>query len=167
MNELIESLLALFRISRAELRRQPIDLSTEARAILQSFCRAEPERRVTFHIEDGLTAHADPILLRNALENLLSNAWKYTSRQPEAVIEFRAQRQDGETVYCVRDNGAGFDMRFADKLFQPFQRLHRADEYQGHGIGLASVQRIIQRHGGRIWAEAAPGKGAAFYFTLG
>lgn len=167
MNELIDSLLALFRMSKADLRRQPLDLSAEARAVLEALQRTDPERVVRLRVEEGLWVNADAALMRNSLENLLGNAWKYTAKNAEAVIEFGAEPPNGERVYFVRDNGAGFDMQYADKLFQPFQRLHRADEYPGHGIGLATVQRIIQRHGGRIWAEASPGQGATFYFTLG
>lgn len=167
MSELIDSLLVLFRMSKADLRPQPLDLSAEAHTILETLQRTDPERIVRLRVDEGLIVNADASLVRNALENLLGNAWKYTARTPQAVIEFGAQTVNGERVYFVRDNGAGFDMRYADKLFQPFQRLHRADEYPGHGIGLATVQRIIQRHGGRIWAESSPGQGATFYFTLG
>lgn len=167
MNELIDSLLALFRLSRADLRRQPFDISAEAHSILETLQRTESNRAVTFHITKGQIANVDPTLMRNALENLLGNAWKYSAKNPQAVIEFGTETRNKERVYFVRDNGIGFDMQYAGKLFQPFQRLHRADEYPGHGIGLATVQRIIQRHGGRIWAEASPGQGATFYFTLG
>ncbi|PWH12340.1 MAG: hypothetical protein DDG60_13725 [Anaerolineae bacterium] len=166
MNALIDSLLALFRLSKADLHRQKLDLSAEARSIVETLRQAEPNRAVTCHVMEGLFAHADPSLMRNVLENLLGNAWKYSAKTPEAIIEFGAETKDGEIVYFVRDNGAGFDMQYADKLFQPFQRLHRAEDYPGHGIGLATVQRIIQRHGGRIWAESSPGQGATFYFTL-
>jgi len=167
MSELIDSLLALFRLSKAGLRRQQLDLSAEARAIIEKLCQAEPDRAVTSRVGEGLFVNADKTLMRSALENLLGNAWKYSAKAPEAVIEFGAEIQNGEMVYFVRDNGAGFDMKYADKLFQPFQRLHHSDEYPGHGIGLATVHRIIQRHGGRIWAKAAVGQGATFWFTIG
>jgi signal transduction histidine kinase len=122
---------------------------------------------VTCVIDPAIEAVGDPGLLRAALDNLLGNAWKYSSRQAHAEIHFRATRSEqGEIIYSVRDNGAGFDMRYAAKLFQPFQRLHRADDFPGTGIGLATVQRIVRRHGGRIWAEATPERGACFYFTL-
>lgn len=167
MSELIDSLLALFRFSRGDLRRNRLDLSAEAHAIIDTLCHAEPDRVVTCLVTDGLIANADQSLMRNVLENLISNAWKYSAQNPNARIEFGAETRNGETIYFVRDNGAGFDMQYAGKLFQPFQRLHHADEFPGHGIGLATVQRIIQRHGGRIWAKAAVGEGATFYFTLG
>lgn len=167
MSKLIDSLLTLFRFSQGDLRRIRLDLSAEACSILESLRQAEPGRAVTCLVSEGLSANVDEALARNILENLLGNAWKYSAQNPEARIEFGAETRNGETVYFVRDNGAGFDMQHAGKLFQPFQRLHRADEYPGHGIGLATVQRIIQRHGGRIWAEASENKGATFYFTLG
>ncbi len=167
MSELIDSLLTLFRFSRGELRRARLDLSAEAGSVLETLRHAEPGRAVTCQAAEGLFVHADESLMRNVLENLLGNAWKYSAQNPEARIEFGAETCNGETIYFVRDNGAGFDMQYAGKLFQPFQRLHRADEFPGHGIGLATVQRIIRRHGGRIWAQAAVGQGATFYFTLG
>jgi len=167
MNELIDSLLTLFRFSRETLHREPVDLSAAAAAILEILRHTEPDRPVTCLVTEGLAAHVDESLLRNVLENLLGNAWKYSLPNPAAQIEFGAQTIADETVYYVRDNGAGFDMQYANQLFKPFQRLHRADEFPGHGIGLATVQRIIQRHGGRIWAEASVGQGATFYFTLG
>jgi PAS domain S-box-containing protein len=167
MNELIDSLLALFRFSHSELRRKELDLSAEATTILEKFCRAEPDRPVAYLVTKGLVANADEALLRNVLENLLGNAWKYTSQKLDARIEFGAEARNGQTVYFVRDNGAGFDMQYAGQLFTPFQRLHRADEFPGHGIGLATVQRIIHHHKGEIWAESAPDQGATFYFTLG
>jgi light-regulated signal transduction histidine kinase (bacteriophytochrome) len=117
-------------------------------------------------IQTGLQAKGDKQLLHIVLANLLGNAWKYTSKQPEARIEFGSKKENGETVYFVEDNGAGFNMEFAKKLFVPFQRMHRPDEFPGSGVGLATVSRIINKHGGRIWAESAPGKGATFYFSL-
>ncbi len=167
MSALIDDLLKLSRLSRTPLQPQTVDLSALALDTLQQLRAAEPERGVQFAVMPDLTVQGDPGLLRAALENLLGNAWKYSSKTPAARIEFGRLRQGGEDVYYVRDNGVGFDMAHAGKLFGPFQRLHHRDEFEGTGIGLATVQRIIQRHGGRIWAEAAPGEGATFYFTLG
>ena len=127
---------------------------------------AEPERQVEFNIKDGLIALGDKNLLQIVMENLLRNAWKYTSKHTRARIEFSLAWQGGTPVYFVRDDGAGFDMAYVDKLFNPFQRLHNSDEFPGSGIGLSTVQRIIHRHGGEVWAEAAPEKGAIFYFTI-
>lgn len=167
MAQLIDDMLNLSRVSRGEMRREEIDLSRMARDITEQLQRAQPERIVEVKIEDGIEARGDGSLLRIALENLLGNAWKFTSKQPSSRIEFGAQAGDaGEDVFFVRDNGAGFDMAYADKLFGAFQRLHPADEFEGTGVGLATVQRIIRRHGGRIWAESQPGRGATFYFTL-
>lgn len=167
MAQLIDDMLNLSRVSRGEMRREEIDLSRMARDITEQLQRAQPERIVEVKIEDGIKARGDDRLLRIALENLLGNAWKFTSKQPSSRIEFGAQAGDaGEDVFFVRDNGAGFDMAYADKLFGAFQRLHSIDEFEGTGVGLATVQRIIRRHGGRIWAESQPGRGATFYFTL-
>lgn len=167
MNRLIEDMLRLSRIGRAEIRRTTVDLTEMASSIAIELRQREPERRVEVDIAPALTVNADSGLLRIVLENLLGNAFKFTGKKDEAKIEVGAMEKDGERVYYVRDNGAGFDMTFADKLFSPFQRLHRDTEFAGSGIGLASVQRIIARHGGRIWVEAAEGQGAAFFFTLG
>ncbi len=166
MNELVESMLKFSHLSRGELRCVRVDLSGLAAAILEQHRQAEPERPVTWEVAPGLSANVDPTLIRNVLDNLLGNAWKYTAKTAHAHIAFGVEQKNGENIYHVRDNGAGFDMKYAGKLFGAFQRLHRADEFPGHGIGLASVQRIIHRHGGRIWAEAAVGQGATFYFTL-
>ena len=155
----------LSRVTRCELYPQPVDLSALAAAIATDLQKTQPERRVTFVIGQGLVGHADRHLMQIALENLLGNAWKYTSRRPQARIEFGMLESDGERVYFVRDDGAGFDMAYAKRLFAPFQRLHSVAEFEGTGIGLATVQRIIHRHGGRIWPEAAVDKGATFYFT--
>jgi PAS domain S-box-containing protein len=167
MAQLIDDMLNLSRVSRGEMRREEIDLSRMARDIAEQLQKAQPERVVEVEIEDGIKARGDNGLLRIALDNLLGNAWKFTSKQPSSRIEFGAQAGDtGEDVFFVRDNGAGFDMAYADKLFGAFQRLHSADEFEGTGVGLATVQRIIRRHGGHIRAESEPGRGATFYFTL-
>ena len=166
MNALIDDLLKLSRLSRAKLEPAPVDLSALAEEICRQLQETTPERHVVLEIAPKLMAQGDPGLLRAALENLLGNAWKYTSKTPQPRIEFGRTEQDGQPVYFVRDNGAGFDMAYADKLFGAFQRLHHPGEFEGTGIGLATVRRIIHRHGGRIWAEAAPGQGATFYFTL-
>lgn len=165
MGLLIDDLLGLARVVRLEPKRAVLDLSVMAREVLARSAQAEPRRQVEIRIKDGLSAQADPTLMGMVLENLLGNAWKYTAQTPHAIIEFGVQQHAGEAVFYVRDNGAGFDMQFADKLFAPFQRLHGA-EYPGTGIGLATVRRIIQRHGGRIWAESRVDCGATFYFTL-
>ena len=166
MGDLIDDLLALARVTRIELREEVVDLSVLAQTVAAELRQAEPDRAVTFVIEPGLVVRGDAALLRLVLENLLGNAWKYTSRQEGARIEFGAQLAAEERVYYVRDDGAGFDPRYADKLFGAFQRLHTAAEFEGTGIGLATVQRIVSRHGGRVWAEGAVGEGATFYFVL-
>ena len=166
MGELIDDLLELARVTRAELRREPVDLSELARGIVERLREAEPGRQVEFVIAGALAAEGDPRLLRIVLENLLGNAWKFTSGRPNARIEFGSADRDGERVYFVRDNGVGFDMAYAQRLFGAFQRLHTSAEYPGTGVGLATVQRIIHRHGGRIWAEAQPEAGATFSFAL-
>lgn len=167
MSQLVDALLGLSRMTRAAMYRERVDLAALARSILASLQEISPERKVEFKVLDQAVVEGDPRLLRVVMENLLGNAWKFTSRKDQTRIEFGAQLVANETVFFVRDNGAGFNPRYADKLFGPFQRLHRADEFEGTGIGLATVQRIIRRHGGRIWAESELGKGATFYFTLG
>ena len=168
MNTLIEDLLDLSRVGRSELRCERVDLSQLAREVLASLAAVDPQRRVDIVVADAVVVEADAVLLRDVLENLLGNAWKYSVRKDPARIEFGAETGDDGTIrYFVRDNGAGFDMQYADKLFQPFQRLHSQQEFEGTGVGLATVQRIIRRHGGRIWAKAALDAGAVFYFTLG
>ena len=166
MGQLIEDLLNLSRVSRGGLERCPVDLGEMARQVLAELRQREPQRAVEASIQDGLQVVADPRLLRAALENLLANAWKFTSKAADARIEIGALRDGPATTYYVRDNGAGFDMAYADKLFGAFQRLHGVNDFPGTGIGLATVQRIVNRHGGRIWADGQVGKGAAFYFTL-
>jgi PAS domain S-box-containing protein len=166
MGQLIEDLLTLARISRHEIARTEVDLSRVAEEVASQLRASEEGRAVQFLITPGIVVTGDRRLLRIALENLIGNAWKFTSKQPTAQIEFGMQNGDGERVLFVRDNGPGFDMQYADKLFGVFQRLHRASEFPGTGVGLATVQRVIHRHGGRIWADAAVGKGATFYFAL-
>lgn len=166
MNALIEGLLKLSRSNRGEMLRMPVDLSDLAETVVTNLRTSNPERQVTVNVAKDLQVDADPRLLRDVMENLLGNAWKYTAQKADARIEVGTRILEDETVYFVKDNGAGFDMKFADKLFLPFQRLHRADEFSGTGIGLATVERIIHRHGGKIWAEASVGEGTTFYFTL-
>jgi PAS domain S-box-containing protein len=167
MGQLIDYLLQLSRVSRAELRLQPVDLGAEAAQIAEDLQRQEPRRRVCFTIEKPVQALADRQLIRTVLQNLLDNAWKFTSGRDDASIEFGTAPSEDAAVCCyVRDNGAGFDSAYAGKLFQPFQRLHAARDFPGTGTGLASVRQIVERHGGRVWAESAVGAGATFYFTL-
>lgn len=167
MGELIDDLLELSRVGRAALNRTPVDLSSLARSVAADLGRKEPDRRVEFAIDDAPAAEGDVRLLQIVLENLLGNAWKFTSKVAAPRIEFRALRAGRETHYFVRDNGAGFDAQYAGKLFQPFQRLHAESDFAGTGIGLATVHRIIDRHGGRVWAESLADNGATFFFTLG
>jgi PAS domain S-box-containing protein len=166
MAELIDGILTLSRATRGDLRREDVDLSSLASRILGDLAKAEPDRRVSWTVEPGLMGLGDARLVENVLDNLLGNAWKYTSRKDAPVIRFYAERAEGETAFCVADNGAGFDMKHHARLFRPFQRLHRQEEFPGTGIGLATVQRIIQRHGGRLQAAGAPGEGAVFSFSL-
>jgi light-regulated signal transduction histidine kinase (bacteriophytochrome) len=165
MNQMIDALLALSQLSSQPLGRQGVDMSQLAHYIAEDLRREQPDRLVQFHIHAGLTAQGDPALLRVVMENLLGNAWKYTSKRPDAEIWFSPHSDQAHT-YTVRDNGAGFDMRFADRLFAVFQRLHSATDFAGTGVGLASVKRIVQRHGGDIWAQAEVGQGASFHFSL-
>ncbi|MFQ5465334.1 MAG: ATP-binding protein [Thermodesulfobacteriota bacterium] len=167
MAQLIDDLLKLSRLTRADLHMADVDLSRLAGKVAGTLRASEPDRRAKFEIEGGLMVRADRRLLRVVLENLMGNAWKFTAGRPEARIELaRCGEEDGKGVYRVRDNGAGFNMEYASRLFGPFQRLHSADEFPGSGIGLATVHRIITRHGGRVWAEGEVGRGAAFYFTI-
>jgi signal transduction histidine kinase len=167
MNLMIDALLTMARLSAQPLARQPVDLSQLAHFVLDDLRRAGGAREVEVEIEAGLRASGDPTLLRLVLENLLGNAWKYTSRTEQPHIAVRATAHEGQKAFTVSDNGAGFDMRSADRLFGLFQRLHSANDFPGHGVGLASVRRIVRRHGGDIWAEGRPGQGATFTFTLG
>jgi light-regulated signal transduction histidine kinase (bacteriophytochrome) len=167
MAELIDALLTLSRVTRSEIRLENFNLSRLARTIATDLQKTQPDRQVEFIIPEGLTANGDARLFRIVMENLIGNAWKFTSKKENACIELGSLQQgDGRLAYFVKDNGAGFDMAYADKLFGAFQRLHGTEEFSGTGIGLATVQRIIHRHGGRVWAEGEPQKGATFYFTL-
>lgn len=167
MSELIDDLLALARLSRKELVRRPVDVSEIAQRVAAELARRDPARVTAVDIAGGLAAEADPQLLTIVLENLLGNAWKFTGKAKDARIEVSRRRNgDAEDVFFIRDNGAGFDMAYADKLFGAFQRLHLDSDFEGTGIGLVTVQRIVSRHGGRVWAEGEVGKGATFYFTL-
>jgi PAS domain S-box-containing protein len=166
MGDLIDGILKLSRLTRSETHQEPTNLSVLAEEIANRLQEIQPERRVKFAIEKDVIANGDPQLLRVLLENLLGNAWKFTGKKPQGKIEFSTERNNGKKAYFIRDNGAGFDMTYAHKLFGAFQRLHEATEFPGTGIGLATVQRIINRHGGSIWAEGAVGKGATFHFTL-
>ncbi len=166
MGHLIDDLLTLARVTRSQIRREQTDLSAIAQQVMDEIRNADPSRQVNFILQPDLSCYADPGLMRVVLENLLGNAYKFTGRKPQATIEFGSSEREGEQVFFVRDNGAGFNMDYAQKLFGAFQRLHGADEFSGTGIGLATVQRIIHRHQGRVWAEAKEGMGATFYFTI-
>ena len=166
MNHMMDALLSVSKLSTQPLAQQPVNLSQLALWVMDDLRRTHPERSVSVHLAPDLCAHGDPTLLRMALENLLGNAWKYSARAAHAEIRFDQIELAGRQVYRVQDNGAGFDMRFADRLFGVFQRLHSSSEFTGHGVGLASVQRIVRRHGGEVWAEGEVGRGASFYFTL-
>jgi PAS domain S-box-containing protein len=165
MSRLIDTLLNFSRVTRVEMRRDKVDLSKMAEDVALRLKMTEPERRVTFRIATGIMADGDQGLLRVVLNNLLGNAWKYTGKREETVIEFGVTAVDGKPACFIRDNGPGFEMEHAGKLFMPFQRLPGTD-VDGHGIGLATVERIVKRHGGKVWAEGEPGKGATFFFTL-
>lgn len=166
MSELIEALLVLSRISRHTLHREIIDVSALAEGIVQDLRQRDPSRNVEVEIQPGMSVHGDRRLIADLFENLLGNAWKFTSRTAAPRIELGQSQHGSMATLFVRDNGAGFDMTYEQKLFQPFQRLHGASEFEGSGVGLATVARIIDRHGGRIWAEGKVGQGAVFYFTM-
>jgi signal transduction histidine kinase len=166
MGMLIDDLLNLSRMTRAEIRKEAVNLSVLAQSVVAGLREAQPERQIEFRIEDRLEARADPRLVQVVLENLFGNACKFTSKRTSACVEFGKLHHNGSSAYFVRDNGAGFDSAYATRLFGAFQRLHAASEFPGTGIGLATVQRIVHRHGGEIWAEGAVEKGATFYFTL-
>ena len=166
MNHMIDALLSLSQLSTQALQRQPVNLTQLAWFVVEDLKRSAPQRQAEFDIEPDLQAEGDPTLLRLLLENLLGNAWKYSAKSAAARIALSCEHRDGRRVFLVSDNGAGFDMQFVDRLFGMFQRLHSANDYAGTGVGLASVQRIVRRHGGQVWAESAVGQGARFYFTL-
>jgi light-regulated signal transduction histidine kinase (bacteriophytochrome) len=166
MGALIDDLLAFSRLSRQPVSRQPVDTGQLVREVLEELSPLRQNRSVEIRLGDLPACQGDAALLKQVWINLLSNALKYTRQRGAAVIEAGCAKDNGANVYFVRDNGAGFDMKYADKLFGVFQRLHRAEDYEGTGVGLAIVQRIVHRHGGRIWADAAPDRGATFHFTL-
>ena len=166
MSELIDDLLNLSRLTRSEMKFIEVNLSKLVKFHASELLTSDSKRRVSFNIENDVIVKGDPKLLDIAVENLLGNAWKFTSRKSSAIIEFGVKQEVDNLIYFVKDNGAGFNMKYSDKLFGPFQRLHSEPEFRGSGIGLATVQRIITRHGGKIWAKGAAGKGATFFFTL-
>jgi light-regulated signal transduction histidine kinase (bacteriophytochrome) len=167
MGELIDDLLSLARVTRSEIRAERVELTSRCGEIVERLRQRDPQRQVDVEIDQEINCSGDPKLLSIVLENLIENAWKFTGRTPTARIRIgRRTRKDGENVIYVADNGAGFDMAYSSKLFNPFQRLHAASEFEGTGIGLATVHRIVTRHGGRVWAESSPGQGATFHFTL-
>ena len=167
MGALIDDLLTFSRLSRLPLQKQTVHTARLVRDSLEELDSERQGRKIDIRISDLPSCHGDPALLKQVWTNLLSNALKYTRKRATAVVEAGCQSDNGEKIYFVRDNGTGFDMQYAHKLFGVFQRLHRADEFEGTGVGLAIVQRIVHRHGGRVWAEAAVDRGATFYFTLG
>lgn len=167
MAHLTDDLVNLSQLYRQEMHSESVDLSATARDVAAELGKSQPERRVEFVIENDLVADGDRQMLKLVLENLLGNSWKFTAQRSQARIEFNADRVGDKPVYYVRDNGAGFDNEEADRLFSPFHRLPSAGGYEGSGVGLAGVRQVIQRHGGRVWAEAKAGEGATFYFTLG
>jgi light-regulated signal transduction histidine kinase (bacteriophytochrome) len=159
-------MIKLSRVTRTEINIEKVNLTRIAWSVINELQESNPQRHVDVRIADDLEDNADSRLMHIMLENLLGNAWKFTQKQSAAVIEFGCTKEGKKKIYFVRDNGAGFDMTYMDKLFTPFQRLHTAEDYPGTGIGLATVRRIIHRHEGNIWAEGQVGKGATFYFTL-
>jgi signal transduction histidine kinase len=168
MNSLIDDMLLLANMTRAEMQVQPVDLSHMAQGLIDELAAAKPLAHAETEVQGGLHAQGDARLLRVALSNLLSNAWKYSAGVPRPRVEFGQQQRAEGPVFYVRDNGAGFDARAAgERLFRPFQRFHSDSAFQGNGVGLAIVERVLEKHGGRIWAESAPGRGACFFFTLG
>jgi two-component system, sensor histidine kinase and response regulator len=166
MARLIDDLLTFSRLGRSDIDKTAVDMNALVRAVVEEHRRLEPNRLVTVTVDPLLPVRADGSMLRQVLANLIGNAWKFTRGRPEAVIEVGCRRAAGETTYFVKDNGAGFDMQYVGKLFGVFQRLHRPDEFEGTGVGLAIVQRIVLRHGGRVWAEAEVDRGATFSFAL-
>ncbi|MBF0383871.1 MAG: PAS domain-containing protein, partial [Magnetococcales bacterium] len=167
MHDLIEGILMLSQSSKGEVRQVELNLSDTVLEIIQTHKDSQPERNVVIDVTPNILANGDPRLIHTLLENLIGNAWKYSKTTAEARIEFGVEQKDGERVFYIKDNGSGFDMKFASNLFQPFKRLHKSEDFEGTGIGLASVQKIVKRHGGWVKGEAEVGKGATFYFTLG
>ena len=166
MGSLINDLLQLSRVTRSTMEHTPVDISGIAEKVAERLRAANPERSLTFQIEPGLTAPGDAHLMEIAITNLFDNSVKFTRPVADARIQFGESERDGRAVFCVRDNGVGFDLKYGTALFSPFQRLHKASEFPGTGVGLATVKRIVHRHGGEVWAESEPGCGAAFSFTL-
>jgi light-regulated signal transduction histidine kinase (bacteriophytochrome) len=167
MDDLIEGLLTLARVAKADLQAARVDVSVQAAEVVEELRDADPERSVDVVIQPNMHAAGDRVLVRAALLNLIGNAWKFTARCPAPRISIGTEtRENGERVFFVKDNGAGFDMAYAPRLFSVFERLHSQEDFPGTGVGLATVQRIVARHGGRIWAEGRPGDGATFFFTL-
>ncbi len=166
MGVLVDELLNLARIGRQKVHRLKTDLTAVVRDVVQALEPEIGQREVEWKMAQLPVAECDPVLVRQIFQNLIANALKYSRPRPRAVIEIGLEQKDGPVVFLVRDNGVGFDMKYADKLFGVFQRLHRQEEFEGTGVGLATVQRIVQKHGGRVWAEAELNKGAVFYFTL-
>ena len=166
MRNMIDELLELARVTRRNLKPQEFNISNLVTDIINEIKISEPEKQVTVEIQNNLKANADKHLLRIALHHLMHNAWKFASKNDNPTIQFTCSEKNNETIYCVADNGIGFDMSYYDQLFEPFKRLHSSDEFSGIGIGLATAQRIIERHGGKLWAESEPEEGAKFYFTL-
>ena len=167
MEELIDGLLEMARVVKTEMHRTTVDLTATVRELEKEFRDTQPSRSVEVSVDDEMHAVGDPVLLRSVLANLIGNAWKFTTGRPHAQIQVgKLQSGTETTIFFVKDNGVGFDMKYADKLFGPFQRLHTQDQFPGTGVGLATVQRIVQKHGGHIWAESQPDRGATFFFTL-
>src|SRR6185436_14837615 len=166
MVRLVDELLRLSRLTRAELHKERVDMSALARSAAAELQQREPNRPVELIVKPDVVVSGDPVLLQSTISNLIENAWKFTAKHPRARIEFGEMEKNGIPVYFVRDDGAGFDMASSQKLFQAFQRLHSNSEFAGNGVGLATVARIVKRHGGRVWAEGAVERGATFYFSL-
>ncbi len=166
MAKLIDEILELSRVTRVDMQTELVDLSALSENIARQFAETEPKRNIKWAVQPAMTVHGDRRLLSLVMENLIGNAFKYTASKPRAEVEIATTRVGGDNVHYVRDNGVGFDMQYYDKLFKPFQRLHGKDEFPGSGVGLATVQRIVERHGGRVWAEVKPGQGATFYLAL-
>ncbi len=166
MGQLMDDLLKLARVTRVEMNCEDVNLTDLTEKVIEELATSSPKHRVSVNIDPNLKAYADNNLLRQVMENLLSNAWKYSGKTVKPKIEIGTIMHEGKQAFFVRDNGVGFDMAYADKLFQPFQRLHTGTDFAGTGIGLSIVQRIIQRHGGQVWAEGKVGEGATFYFAL-